>query len=209
MIQLEFLARVDEKKCTGCKLCESVCPAGAIEMAGNLATIDSERCIDCQCCIDRCNRENAISRQPRPEPVLRFVDHSDIDILQLKTFCAKAGLLPDMPICGCTRTTGKEAVAAILKGAKTPEDLCAMTGLRAGCGIYCITRIFQVLQACGVDVDNPADRRWIKLTLSLSDLPQEKVIQIDAAYPQCCVGEDWKRLTQRYTRAEGKEQKHV
>ncbi len=209
MIHLEYLARVDEEKCTGCKLCESVCPSGAIEMAADLATIDSDRCIDCQRCIDRCNRENAISRQLLPSPILRYVDHSDIDAMQLKTYCAKAGLLPDMPICGCTRTTGKEAVAAILKGAKTPEDLCAMTGLRAGCGIYCITRIFQVLDACEVDVDNPPDRRWIKLTLSLSDLPEEKVMQIDEAYPQCCVGEDWKRLTQRRTRTDAKEEKHV
>ena len=209
MIHLEYLARVDEEKCTGCKLCEIVCPSGAIEMTADLATIDSDRCIDCQRCIDRCNRENAISRQLRPSPILRYVDHSDIDAMQLKTYCAKAGLLPDMPICGCTRTTGKEAVAAILKGAKTPEDLCAMTGLRAGCGIYCITRIFQVLDACEVDVDNPPDRRWIKLTLSLSDLPEEKVMQIDEAYPQCCVGEDWKRLTQRRVRTDAKEEKHV
>ena len=96
MIQLEFLAQVDEEKCTGCKLCESVCPAGAIEMAANLAVIDSDRCIDCQRCIDRCNRENAIRRQSRSAPILRVVDHSDIDEMQLKTLCAKAGLLPDI-----------------------------------------------------------------------------------------------------------------
>ena len=209
MIQLDFLAQVDEERCTGCKLCESVCPAGAIQMVANLAMINADRCIDCQRCIDRCNRENAIRREPRPAQIIRYVDHSDIDELQLKTLCAKAGLLPDMPICGCTRTTAKEAVAAILKGAETPEDLCAMTGLRAGCGIYCITRIFQVLEACGVDVDNPPDRRWIKLTLSLSDLAEEKVMQIDAAYPQCCVGEDWKRLKQRRTHSDAKEEKHV
>ena len=112
MIQLEFLAQVDEEKCSGCKLCESVCPAGAIEMEANVAMIDSDRCIDCQRCIDRCNRENAISRKPRPSQIIRVVDHSDIDELQLKALCAKAGLLPDMPICGCTRTTAKEAVAA-------------------------------------------------------------------------------------------------
>jgi NAD-dependent dihydropyrimidine dehydrogenase PreA subunit/bacterioferritin-associated ferredoxin len=209
MIQLEFLARVDDEKCTGCRLCESVCPAGAIEIAANLATISADRCIDCQRCIDRCNRENAISRQPRPSQIIRYVDHSSIDKGQLKTLCARAGLLPDMPICGCTRTTAKEAVAAILKGAKTPEDLCAMTGLRAGCGIYCITRIFQVLEACGVAVENPSDRRWIKLTLSLSDIPEDKVMMIDEAYPQCCLSEDWKRLKQRHAPSEGKEEKHV
>jgi hypothetical protein len=57
-------------------------------------------------------------------------------------------------------------------------------------------------------VINPSDRRWIKLTLSLSDLPKETVNRIDAAYPQCCVGEDWKRLQKRYTHTDGKEKKH-
>jgi NAD-dependent dihydropyrimidine dehydrogenase PreA subunit/bacterioferritin-associated ferredoxin len=209
VIQLQFLAQVDESKCTGCELCESVCPAGAIEIVERKATINGDRCIDCQRCIDRCNKENAISRAPRPSAIIRYVDYSDVDQLQLKTLCGKAGLLPDMPVCGCTRTTGKEAVAAILKGAKTPEDLCAMTGLRAGCGIYCITRIFQLLQACGIELDNPPDRRWIKLTLSLSDIPEEKVAQIDKAYPQCCVGEDWKKVKRRNTHSPRKEDTRV
>jgi len=60
-----------------------------------------------------------------------------------------------------------------------------------------MTRIFQVLQACGVEFENPPDRRWIKLTLGLADVSEEKVLQIDQAYPTCCVGEDWRRLTQR------------
>jgi NAD(P)H-nitrite reductase large subunit len=136
------------------------------------------------------------------------VDHSDLDPQQIKKLCGAAGLLPDLPICGCTRTTGKEAVAAVLKGATTPEDLCAMTGLRAGCGIYCITRIFQVLEVCGIDLDDPPDRRWIKLTLSIADIPREKVIRIDEAYPQCCVGEDWKRVMQRPTTPPEKEGAH-
>ena len=208
MIKLQFFAHVDETKCTGCKQCEPVCPAGAIEMKEKVAMIDVDRCIDCQRCIDRCNKENAISRVPRPSEVVRFVDHSDLDPQQIKTLCGKAGLLPDIPICGCTRTTGKEAVAAVLKGATTPEDLCAMTGLRAGCGIYCMTRICQVLEACGIDLDNPPDRRWIKLTLSIADIPREEVTRIDEAYPQCCVGEDWKRVTQRPTTSLKKEGAH-
>ena len=72
MIRLAFLARVDAQKCTGCKLCERVCPAGAIEMADHLATIDADRCIDCQRCIDRCNRENAISRSVMPPVFIRL-----------------------------------------------------------------------------------------------------------------------------------------
>jgi len=209
MIRLEFFAQVDERKCTGCKLCEPICPAGAIEIEEKTATIDIDRCIDCQRCIDRCNMENAVSRVPRPSEVVRYVDHSDLDPLQIKTLCTKAGLLPDMPICGCMRTTGKETVAAVLKGATTPEDLCAMTGLRAGCGMYCMTRIFQVLEACGISLDDPPDRRWINLTLSIADIPREKVDRIDEAYPQCCVGEDWKRVTQRPTTSQKKEGDHV
>jgi Fe-S-cluster-containing hydrogenase component 2 len=206
---LHFFAQVDETKCTGCKRCEPICPAGAIEMKEKVAMIDVDRCIDCQRCIDRCNRENAISRAPRPSEVVRFVDPSDLDPLQIKMLCAKAGLLPDLPICGCTRTTGKEAVAAVLKGARTPEDLCAATGLRAGCGMYCITRIFQVFEACGIDLIDPPDRRWIKLTLSIADIPREKVARIDEAYPQCCVGEDWQRVTKRSTTSLKKGGAHV
>jgi BFD-like [2Fe-2S] binding domain. len=127
----------------------------------------------------------------------------------LKTLCGKAGILPEMPICGCTRTTGQETVAAILNGAKTPEDVCAMTGLRAGCGLYCVTRIFQVFAACGIGLENPKDRRWVKLTLSLADIPEEKVASIDKAYPQCHVGDDWKKVTQRRTIPARKEGPHV
>ena len=209
MIQLQFLPHVDEEKCTGCKLCERVCPAGAIEMKEKKATIDVDRCIDCQRCIDRCKKENAISRIPRPSEVVRYVDHTDLDQEQIKLFCQKAGILPDLPVCGCTRTTGREAVAAILKGAKTPEDICAMTGLRAGCGLYCLTRIFQVFEACGIELDAPKDRRWVSLTLSLNDLSEEQVTRIDEAYPHCHVGEDWKRLKRRNPDSVTKEGTHA
>jgi len=198
VIRLQYVAKVDPDLCNGCRLCEPVCPAGAIAVAEDTATVDRHRCIDCQRCIDRCNLENAVRRVRRPAAILRAVDHTDLDQAQIRALCGKAGLLPTMAICGCTRTTAQEAIAAVLKGARTPEDICAATGLRAGCGLYCLTRIFQVLQACGVEVENPSDRRWIKLTLALADLPEERIAEIDQAYPACWVGEDWKRLTQRF-----------
>jgi Fe-S-cluster-containing hydrogenase component 2 len=209
MIRLQFLAHVDEKMCNGCKRCERICPSGAIEMVEKKAIIDGERCIDCQRCIDSCYKENAISRIARPSDVIRYVDHTDVDQIQLKALCQKAGLLPDLPICGCSRTTAKEAIAAVMKGAKSPEDMCAMTGLRSGCGIYCMTKIFQVFEACGVDLVDPEDRRWIKLTLSLDDLAEEKVNRIDEIYPQYHLGEDWKRLRGRSTGSSKEEGAHV
>jgi NAD-dependent dihydropyrimidine dehydrogenase PreA subunit/bacterioferritin-associated ferredoxin len=209
MIRLQFLAEVDRGICTGCRECERICPAGAITMVEKKAFVDGDRCIDCQRCIDRCDKVNAIRRASRPSEVARCVDSTDIDPTLLKTLCGKAGILPDMPICGCMRVTGRESVAAILKGAKTPEDLCAMTGLRAGCGLYCVTRIFQVFAACGIVLENPKDRRWIKLTLSLADIPEEKIAGIDKAYPQCHVGDDWRKVTQRRATPAGKEGPNV
>ena len=84
-----------------------------------------------------------------------------------------------------------------------------MTGLRSGCGIYCMTRIFQVFEACGIELNEPGDRRWIKLTLSLGDLTEEKVAQIDENDPQYHLGEDWKRLKKRHTTSAKKEASHV
>ena len=56
------------------------------------------------------NKGNAISWALHPSEIIRYVDYSDVDQVKLKTLYRKAGLLPDMPVCGCTRTTGKEAV---------------------------------------------------------------------------------------------------
>jgi len=53
---------------------------------------------------------NDISRALHPSEIIRYVDYSDVDQVQLKTLCGRVGLLPDMPVCGCTRTTVKEAV---------------------------------------------------------------------------------------------------
>ncbi|HQJ15041.1 MAG TPA: DUF362 domain-containing protein [Candidatus Omnitrophota bacterium] len=42
------------KKCTGCKACVSVCPAGAITMKNGMAAVDTARCIGCASCIPAC-----------------------------------------------------------------------------------------------------------------------------------------------------------
>jgi hypothetical protein len=41
---------------------------------------------------------NDISRALHPSEIIRYVDYSDFDRVQLKTLCGKAGLLPDMPV---------------------------------------------------------------------------------------------------------------
>jgi Fe-S-cluster-containing hydrogenase component 2 len=191
MIVLKFLACVDEEKCRGCKQCALICPAGAIEVADKKARVDGGRCIDCQRCIDRCNKQNAIARIARPKEVIRRVDYERVDRRKVQELCARAHLFPEMPLCSCNNVLAREAAAAVLQGAKTPEDVCAMTGMRAGCGIYCMVTIFELLQAHGLRLETPKDNRWYSLPLSLYDLPEDIVAAVDEKYPQYYLREDW------------------
>ena len=47
------IACVDSDRCTGCGICEWVCPNGAISVGG-MAGIDSTKCTGCGHCIDKC-----------------------------------------------------------------------------------------------------------------------------------------------------------
>ena len=210
MIQLQHTERVDGEKCTGCKICERICPAGAISMVEKTAVVDDDRCIDCQRCIDRCDRENAITRVLRPEEVVRFVDHSELDPSEIKKVCLAAGISPEIPVCACNPVMGKELAASVLNGAKTPEDVCAMTGLRTGCGIYCVTNIFKALEAAGIELENPEDHRWYKLTLSLRDVSEDKAREIGERHPGTCMAADWKNYNETRFPAAGvrKEESH-
>jgi len=49
-------AKVDEEKCTGCGLCEEVCPAGAISV-DDVAQVDAGKCNDCGACVEECPNE--------------------------------------------------------------------------------------------------------------------------------------------------------
>ena len=67
-------AAVDRTRCTGCDLCERVCPVGAIRVT-YVAHVDAERCTGCGLCVENCpqaaiqlSRERAaISRTGRAQ----------------------------------------------------------------------------------------------------------------------------------------------
>lgn len=43
--------------CIGCKMCEKVCPSGAVTVTDNLAHIDPEKCTNCGLCAEKCPKQ--------------------------------------------------------------------------------------------------------------------------------------------------------
>ena len=169
---VKFLAQVDETKCIGDKLCENVCPTGAIEVVEKKARLDEQRCIACFRCRDAC-QQDAVTIVPRPTPMLLGVEVSEVDQTKLMELCVKAHLHPRQFLCLCTSTRVSEAAAAVLKGAKSPEEISLMTGARSGCTVYCMEPMLRLLKAHGVEITPPKDHRWYDFAPTLWDVPEE------------------------------------
>jgi ferredoxin len=45
---------IDDEKCTGCGVCEEVCPVEAVEVSDGVGRIDQDRCNECQACVEAC-----------------------------------------------------------------------------------------------------------------------------------------------------------
>jgi Fe-S-cluster-containing hydrogenase component 2 len=174
---VKFLSVVDPEKCNGDKRCEKLCPAGAIKVVERIAVVDENRCVACGKCKDVC-REEAIEMIRRPKPLEIAFDVESVDQEKIRKLCAKVPLLPDMLICSCTGTMVREVAAAIIGGARSPEDIVLMTGAGSGCGIYCMGLIFKMFQSAGIEI--PDDPRWNNLPLCPQDIPDE----IAEKYPQ-------------------------
>jgi len=66
MFRAEFVARIDNDKCIGCRQCMRLCQFGAISYSASnkKAVIDKSKCYGCGICRSVCNK-NAISLEPR------------------------------------------------------------------------------------------------------------------------------------------------
>ena len=174
MKDVRFLSQIDEGRCTGCRQCETVCLTAAIRVERKRAQVDEHRCVACNKCRDVC-REEAVVMVLRAEPVLLTTSVEDVDPAALDDLCTRAHLFSGRPICPCNGTPAGEVAAAILKGARSLEEIILMTGVAAGCGIYCMAAILRLVHASGIDMRPPKGQRWYDITSSLWNISDDVV----------------------------------
>jgi Fe-S-cluster-containing hydrogenase component 2 len=172
MKEARFLALVDETKCIGCDICQNVCPTAAIVLVNKKAKVHEDECVACCNCWNSCPTD-AIRLVARPEPVTFGLDPAEADQTMLTELCIKAHLHPRQYICLCTRTRADEAAAAVLNGARSPEEIALMTGARSGCTLYCLEPMLRLLKAHGVEVTPPEGYHWYNIAPTLWDIPEE------------------------------------
>ena len=170
---VNLVAVVDEEKCKACRTCERVCPVLAIKVENRKAVVDVERCRGCAACEQRCP-DYAITMAKREEPVVVAVNVDAVDYNQVIELCRRARLHPEQIICYCTATRAEEVAAAILLGARSPEDVSFMTGARTGCKVECIQPILRLLEAAGIKPVPPKGGwQWYGRTPTVWDIPEE------------------------------------
>jgi Fe-S-cluster-containing hydrogenase component 2 len=150
------IVAITDEKCVGCQRCVNVCPSGALTMSARLAVLDEPRCVGCFKCVEACHPYDAISVLRDPNPRQLTTPITDEFRPAVEELCATARLDPDAVICLCTSTTAGEVAAAVLGGVHEPEDLALATGVRAKCGMWCLTPAMRLLRAHGVEITRPA-----------------------------------------------------
>ena len=173
MRQVSLLAKVDREKCTGCRICERVCPTLVIKVVDKKAVVDEPKCSGCGGCEQRCSfRAITLVKRDDPYTISFTIDESrrtEIDAL-----CRKAKFHPEQIVCYCTETRAEEVAASVLAGNDTPEKVSATTGIRTGCKIECIQPILRILDAAGYKPTPPeGGYQWYGLTPTVYDISQE------------------------------------
>ncbi|MDQ7783919.1 MAG: 4Fe-4S binding protein [Desulfomonilaceae bacterium] len=174
MVEIKNVARVDTEKCLGCAVCQNVCPTEAILVVNKKAEVSPEKCVACPNCSGMCP-EDAVELVPRAEPLKLGLNWRQVDQDRLVEMCRKAHLHPHQWLCLCSAVRVRDGAAAILKGARSPEEIALMTGARTGCTVYCFQTMMRLLKAHGVEIEPQKGYRWYDSTQTLWDVPEEIV----------------------------------
>lgn len=169
---IRAMARVDEAECIGCKTCQKVCPVLAIAVQDKHAKVNVDLCTGCGFCEQRCPTY-AISMIARETPRTIGLSPDPADRQRIIDICSRVNFLPEQVVCYCTGTRADEVVAAILKGAKSPEALSALTGARTGCGVLCISSLLRLFQGTGVELEPTPGYQWYGKPITIWDLPED------------------------------------
>jgi Fe-S-cluster-containing hydrogenase component 2 len=156
MFRTSAVVEIIDEKCVGCTVCVNVCPSGALAMDKRLAVVTEDRCTGCFKCIEACIPYGAIKPTADPNPRLLHIPEERWDREAVEELCAKAYFDPADSICMCTRTTAGEVAAAVIEGTDLVEDLTLATGVRAVCGMWCLSPVMRILKAAGIEVDRLA-----------------------------------------------------
>jgi NADPH-dependent glutamate synthase beta subunit-like oxidoreductase/Pyruvate/2-oxoacid:ferredoxin oxidoreductase delta subunit/bacterioferritin-associated ferredoxin len=133
---------------------EAVSEAARCLHCGVIPEFHAEYCRGCTNCSSRCPTY-AISVKELESPYVVRVDIEEEMIEEICRICEKALIHPESLVCQCTGTRADEIVAAILKGAATVVDIRRMTGAHTGCGSACISPMFHLMKASGLEVASP------------------------------------------------------
>jgi len=185
MAVVKYVADYEVEPCTGCNQCDIVCPSKAITMVAGKPIIDDDLCIGCGRCVDRCP-EDIMWMTERTDQLTVTVRPEEAPQDKVAALLLKAGIDPNVSVCVCTLTPASEIAASIVKGARNLEEVSAATGMRSGCGIYCVAPALRLLEAAGADMSPPKGFRWYPLTLSLWDITDEA----RSRYPDAFIDED-------------------
>ncbi len=175
---VEMQPEVDSAACTSCMTCVKVCPVYAVSMSKEneegkpKPSIDLSVCVGCWNCEQRCP-EHAISMAPCT-PFTLGTDVSRFDYQQISDLCRKAHFHPRQLVCYCTATRAEELAAAILDGARSPDQLVRATGVGAGCGIECNQPIMRFLESAGIEWERKkGSYQWYGRTMTAWEVPRQ------------------------------------
>jgi Fe-S-cluster-containing hydrogenase component 2 len=191
MYKTVAIVDIIDENCVGCTLCINMCPSDALHMEDRLAILTEDRCVGCFKCMEACIPYGAIKPAADPNPRVLHTPPEEWKAEAVEELCAKAYFDPDESICTCTRTTAGEVAAAIDNGTDVVEELCLETGVRAKCGMWCLSPVMRLLAAAGVETERPAkdyrvypDGAGVEVGLwSVSD-------EVAARYPEYPIEED-------------------